>query len=134
MTIVLSKMRRPKVASSSPREVAVAAIMREAGCSRELACNTIDWLQSVVANVRHQDYEVHFPSTKALQSERYAVLETVIPHDSTAEPGSAHAAIEALVLDPSRDEFGLRHEMRERTTQRGHQLYCSIVVSLSVMR
>ncbi len=51
-------------------------------------------------------------------------------HGTSATPGSAHSAIEAALLDPTRDEFGLRHEMREDTSQS----FCTVRVSMGVLR
>lgn len=122
--------RKTRGLPMSPREVAIKAVVEETSCTRDEAREMIEWLHSIVCDSRRKDYRLHFPRERTLNSSKYVLFEQVIPHSSAAKSNSAHAAIEAYVLDPSKDEFGLRHEMRER----GGRFYCTVSVCINVMR
>lgn len=113
------------------REAALSAISRESGCDRELAAKTLSWIEDMVTKVRDTGYATYFPTSDELDTEAYAVLETVMPHGQIAAADSAHAAIEAHVLDPTRDEFGLLHDMQD---PEGSPAYCTVQVALGVVQ
>jgi hypothetical protein len=130
-TRTLVKQLTTRAPTVDPRRVAIDAIVRETHCSRDLASSTLRWIEDLVVEARKSGQPRQYPSSAQMHSEQYGVFEQVMPHGTIAAPGSAHAAIEAAVLDPSRDEFGLRHENRDDAT--AARTYCHVTVEMSVL-
>lgn len=110
---------------------AVEAIMCEAGCSRKLARRTLAWIESFVEAARSQGYDTQYPTDGQLRSREYRVFDRIMKHGAIPRRASAHAAVEAALLVPSNNEFGIRHNMRDEP---GSPNYCTVQVCLNVMR
>lgn len=121
----------PEGVSPKPKKsVVLDAIVAETGCTRSAAGNAIAWIRGLVDRARSAKYGIVYPTTKELQSQNYRVFDTIMPHAQTSEPGSAHALVEAYLLDPSRDETGLIHDM---TDTPDNPSYCTVRVSVGVI-
>lgn len=100
----------------------------ETGCTERVARGTVSWVGELVERARQGGCDsVVFPTDAEMATTAYRIFDRIAPHGCTATPGSAHAAVEAAVLDPARDETGLVHEQRERR-------YCEVRVVVGVMR
>lgn len=108
------------------RRVAVDRIVAETGCSRNTAKKTIHWIGGFVERARASEYYTQYPTAGQLCSPLYVVFDKVIPHGKPSKPGSAHEAIERALLDPSCDEFSLRHDMESRE-------YCAVDILVGQM-
>ncbi len=133
MTAVLDRIRRAGckalVVNSVPRDIAIRAIILETACLWEEAESTLDWINRFVVEARDYGYPVLHPTDDQMSGREYKIFDLVVPHDGTAKPGSAHKAIEEALLDPSKDEFAIRHFQLERG---GHE-YCNVEVCVNTL-
>ena len=51
----------------------------------------------------------HHLTGAELETVGYRIMDQIMAHGATAQPGSAHEAVEQLVLKPEDGEFGLMH-------------------------
>ncbi len=113
MTAVLDRIRRAGckalVVNSVPRDIAIRAIILETACLWEEAESTLEWINRFVHECREGGYYPVHPTDADMLGREYEIFDLVVPHDGTAKLGSAHKAIEKALLDPSKDEFALRH-------------------------
>lgn len=89
---------------------AVNLIAAEADCSRRRAVWTLVWVWSLVWAARRHDYAERRMTMVTQWVFPYRQFDKVIPHDSVAIPGSAHYAIETVLLKRRRGELDIRHE------------------------
>ncbi len=113
--------------SKSARQLAIEAIMDETGCNKAQANETMLFVESLVAKARKCNYGTVFPTAKQLASDVYDVFHQVIPHGMTSTPGSAHALVEDAVLDRTKDELGLDHDMRPGASR----MFCGVQVRIN---
>ena len=136
MTAVMDRLRgvgrkaSSAISSSdiSSRDLAIDAIVSEAGCTYKEADSTLSWISRFVTEARECDYVVIHPDDDDMSGREYEIFDLVVPHDGTAQPGSAHKAIEEALLDPSKDEFALSHSQ----ITRGNREYCNVEVCIRV--
>lgn len=122
----------PEYVSPQPSRAQVLdAIMRETGCSRSAAGNVLKWIKELVVCAREANYDLVYPTERELEGMVYRLFDMIMPHGKVSTPGSAHALIEAFVLDPTQGEIGLIHDM---TDTEGSPSYCTVQVSLGVIR
>ena len=112
------------------RAAAVQAIMQEVGCTEALASSTVDWIAVQVAQARTAQYHTAFPTATAMAQPEYRVFDQVMQHDATAQPGSAHEAIQAALLDLSRNETTLLHT--DRADAPDSPRYCQVQIGVQV--
>lgn len=108
----------------SQHDITVALIQKEAHCKRKQAVGCILFVTTMLERARdgrrsfEQDGVYHLTSHDMNQG-GYDIMDQIMPHDVSAAPGSAHAALETLLLRP--DEFGLVH-----SNPTGHKDDCSV--------
>ncbi|MFZ1811982.1 MAG: hypothetical protein WAU02_00445 [Candidatus Saccharimonadales bacterium] len=125
-------MPSPESVSPKPsKSVVLDLIMAEAGCTRSNAGNVLKWIDGLVKRARAARYGLVYPTAEELRSRNYAIFDQIMPHGEASKPGSAHEAVERFLLNPSRDEIGLIHDM---TDTPDNPSYCTVRVSLGVMR
>jgi len=93
-------------------EIAVAKIM-EKGWTEEEAIAGIDFLKDMTAKarigVRSCDIEgTHHLTSQEMAMTGYPVMDSIMGHNQIAAEGSAHAAVQVLIL--SGEEFALTHD------------------------
>jgi len=88
-------------------EIAVQQIMHQTGCCRTDAIKTIRLVDEFVRDARRCGYEGQYPTHRQLASRECQLYKQVIPLGRT-EPGSAHEALERLLLSPELGEQNLR--------------------------
>jgi len=120
---------QPAAPARSPRLLAIEAIMRETDCSKTRAKKTLDFVFWLVRKARRAQYGLVFPTNRQLASPSYGVFHQVIPHGQYSSPGSAHQAIEDVVLDRSREEVSIYHDM----TRDGTLSYCGVQVVIDTI-
>lgn len=111
-------------ALKTDQQIAIERIMVEAECTRYEAMKTIAWVKKFVCAARRDNYATQYPTDEQLDSGEYGIFDAIMPHGAGAQPGSAHEALEKLVLDPTRDEYSLRHNM-------DGQGYCEVDILIS---
>jgi hypothetical protein len=111
------------------RHDAVAAIRAEARCTEAQAADTLVWVERFVCAARDQGYGVVYPTPSDMSGPSYYIFHGIVGHGSVARPGSAHEKVELAVLDYSRDEYALRHDVTDDSRH-----YCTVTVCLSVVR
>jgi hypothetical protein len=107
------------------------AIMAETGCTRSEAGNVIAWAKKIVGHCRANNYRAYYPTEVEMRGTTYRITDEIIQHGQAATPDSAHALMEGLLLDPTRDETGLLHDNRDES---GSPSYCQIQVAIGVIR
>lgn len=109
---------------------AVEATVAETGCSNadaeHLATFLDNMAQSAIADLRScgQPGVYHLTTGDMLRHE-YRLMHATMPHGSTAEPGSAHAALQAYVLRGRGDVCAITHN-----NPTGRQEDCVVTVSV----
>lgn len=121
----------------TPLDIAVDKVVAESDCTPAEAETMItDWLMPIVERSRRtggtaypSDSEMFVGGYGSTESTRsYAIFDQVMPHGEASAPGSAHEAIEKVVLDPSRDEYGLIHD---QTGDR--QRHCTVTTKIGTV-
>lgn len=112
------------------RDHAMDLICQETQCLRSAAGNSIDWIAKIVQEARRLDYAPVILTQKQLKSRYYKIFDKVMPHGKSSQPGSAHEAIEAVVLDSNLKEFSLIHNMQ--SPSEGEPGYCNLQVCFEV--
>lgn len=136
MTTAVEGVAQAMPVSVKPRmEDVVDAVLAEGlaaglGMDRANAEAFVYWMEDVVADIRRLDYPTHYLTRQEL-GQFHSILNAVIPDDTAPREGSAHEALGRFVLDPSKDEYGLRHS---RTPDiEGEPSYCTVEVCISVL-
>jgi hypothetical protein len=101
------------VAGPNPHFVAVVKIMDETRCTERDAVGAIlfikDMLKQARVGARVGDVVgTHHLTTGQMRTRGYKIMDDIMPHGSTAVPGSAHALVEQILLGP--DEYALVHD------------------------
>ena len=121
----------------TPLDIAVDKVVAESDCTPAEAKTMItDWLTPIVERSRRTggtaypyDSEMFVGGYGSTENTRsYAILDRVMPHGEASTPGSAHEAIEKVVLDPSRDEYGLIHDQTGDT-----QRHCTVTTMIGTV-
>ena len=136
MTALLAPLARLRPTQSNKkgkttRQVAVEAVAREARTTAQKAEAFVTWIERLVTEARQQGYGAHYLTPTELRV-YHPILETIAPDKSVAVPGSAHAAVEAHVLDPAKGELGLLHD--RAPDEVGEPTYCTVQMRLAVVR
>ncbi len=121
----------------TPLDIAVDKVVAESGCTPAEAETMItDWLTSIVERSRKTggtaypyDSEMFVGGYGSSENTRsYEIFDSVMPHGQASTPGSAHEAMENVVLDPSRDEYGLIHDQTGDT-----QRHCTVTTMIGTV-
>lgn len=89
-------------------DVAIGRIVAETKCPEEVAEKLLARLRGYVEIIRATG-KAHIPAPAEMRDDVYRVMDWIMPHDGRSGPGTAHAAVEAALLDPSKGELGLLH-------------------------
>jgi hypothetical protein len=97
---------------TSPKDIAVVKIMDQTRCTRDEAVAGILFIEDMVTKARGGE-RCNTPGTHHLTGAEmatagYKIMDQIMPHGSTAEPGSAHALVQQIVLGS--EEFALTHD------------------------
>jgi hypothetical protein len=104
-------------APKSTRDTAIDAIRRETGASQTRAKAFLAWIEQTVQKLRARGTDTH-----------HDILVAIAPDGAVAQPGSAHHAVEAHVLDPKRGELGLLHDQMY-----DHGTHCTVQMRMSIV-
>ncbi len=127
-----TQARAPESIPTVPkRDQVIELIIRETGCSWRLANSTINWVSGFVDEARAGQYATQYPTTRQMRKPEYRIFDQVVVHGGVAAVGSAHEALEALLLRPDLDETTLVHDQRDEP---GSPRYCVVQVCLNVIR
>jgi hypothetical protein len=112
VTAVVPAAEEEDVDLATPYDIAVALIQKEAHCKRKQAVGCIEFVTRMLDKARDgsrsfEQVGVYHLTNHDMNQGGYDVMDAIMPHDVSAAPGSAHAALETLLLQP--DEFGLVH-------------------------
>jgi hypothetical protein len=112
---------------ATPYDIAVSLIQKEAHCKRKQAVGCILFVTTMLERARDggrsfEQVGVYHLTNHDMNQGGYDVMDAIMPHDVSAAPGSAHAALETLLLRP--DEFGLVH-----SNPTGQKSDCSVKFS-----
>ena len=113
------------------REAVIERIVAESGYTPAEAEAAIVWLQSVLNAARAKGYATQYPSDEELQTPQYQVVDAIMSHGAVAAPGSAHAMVQALLLNPVLDENNLTHSESEDFGD-GSPTFCQFRVGLRI--
>ena len=116
-----------QASTPSPEQVALASIIAEAGCTPAEARTTLAMIRQAVTNIRCGGYYPYHMPHDVLAGRTYEIFDAVMPHGVSAQPDSAHAAIEACVLDLTLGEISLMHDVATL----GERTYCTVSVYIS---
>lgn len=117
---------------------AINLIIKETGCTRVLAEQALGWMRNRVKETRRLQNKNVFsighsrivlPTNGQMTGPVYKIIDLIMPHGKFATPGTAHAAVEAAVIDRSKDEFALRHAQLDVD----HVQYCTVEVCVEVV-
>lgn len=86
----------------------------------------IRWMDAKVRDARAHGYGKHFMTQGELDRYHYILL-TIAPDDVMSTPGSAHALLEGLLLNPRRDETNIVHSGEDVS---GTADYCTVEVAV----
>ena len=104
-----SAVANQQPAHSSPIDVAIALIVEETGCSRVDALTGLRFIERMARSARQSDtWGIYNLQGHEIDCVGYSVMDDVMQHGARSTPGSAHAAIEAFVLQ--RGEVALIHD------------------------
>ena len=129
-TLVADTTAPPR--GQTAHELAIELIVEETDCSPQEAQAAITWLERYIDGARQSDYATQYPSADELQDPAYRIVDTIMPHRAYAEPGTAHEAVQTLLLDPDRDEISLVHADDE-DVEPGSPTYCQMRVGVSIL-
>lgn len=113
----------------SPTDIAVDKIVAETSCTPQEAASCLGWISGFVEAARCTNYSWQYPTTGQMAGRDYEIFDKIMEHGAVAAPGSAHEAVQAAVLDPSRDELTLTHDDRDEF---GSPRYCTVQVAIGV--
>ena len=130
-TELLTSPANAAVVIESERDVLVDAIKAETGASTKKARLFFAWIDNVVDIIRARGFQSHYLTDDEL-AHYHDLMEAVMPDNQAPSPGSAHDLLERYVLEPGRDEFGLRHSKSENFNQ-SSPAYCTVEVHLNVI-
>lgn len=106
------------------------AVSQTANVNLKKAVRYINWVEDIVGIMRVCEYDTHYLTQDELL--RYHdIMEAVMPDEMAPVPGSAHDLLERYVLDPSREEFGLRHSRSPDVA--GTPEYCTVDLQLHII-
>lgn len=105
---------------------AIDQVALEARCTPAEARNLLEWIRSIVHEARRTDYQPQLPTTSDMSGRTYLILDHIMPHASRSRPGSAHAALEAALLDQNRGELAIMHDNRSAGAEM--PLHCEVEV------
>ncbi|MDB5176957.1 MAG: hypothetical protein JWN75_625 [Candidatus Saccharibacteria bacterium] len=125
-------------------DIAVQRVVAEVGANPDVRDCTpaeartmiTDWLIPIVERSRHTSGKRAYPTDAEMfvddyeystPTRSYEIFDAVMPHSAESIDGSAHQAIEDVVLDPSKNEYALIHE------QTGTPGYCSVATLIGVV-
>jgi hypothetical protein len=98
-----------ELADGSPIGVAIDLIVAETGCSRVDALTGVRFIERMARNARQSDtWGIYNLRGHEIDCVGYSVMDDIMKHGSRSTPGSAHAAIEAFILE--RGEVALIHD------------------------
>jgi len=103
----------PTDEASSTYDIAVRKIIAEIGCSKKDAEKAVAFIEDMVSKARAAArcgdmFGTHHLTYEEMGHVGYSIMDSIMPHGSPANPGSAHAAIEHHVL--ANGEFALIHD------------------------
>ena len=105
---------RPVPPQISPFDHAVLRVMEETGCSVHDAVASVEFIQQMAdlarSGERWSTPGTHHLNAEEMSTDAYATMDQIMEHGRVAAPGSAHAAVEALVLNPEAGEIALMHD------------------------
>lgn len=129
---LLMRRRRPTrdTVQADPRALAIEAMVRETGCTHPEAEKTLTWIEQFVEASRKSAYESVYPTEDQMCTREYEIFDQIMPHGAASTPGSAHQAIEAALLDLTRNEFTLLHDRRDELHS---PAFCTVQVCLCVV-
>ncbi len=90
-------------------------IIEETGCSNTSARRAIKFITEMAESARTAArHRIDGPGTHhltgaELETVGYRIMDQIMAHGAVARSGSAHEAVEQLVLKPGLGEFGLMH-------------------------
>jgi hypothetical protein len=111
------------------REAVITAIMGTTGETRAHAEQYLTWCEDIVTAGRRNGYKPHIVPQAYLTNHIHAMMSVISPDKAVARPGSTHAKIEALVLDPTRGEAALIHDQVY-----DHVTHCAVIIRTTVVR
>lgn len=115
-TTTATLVTEPTVTDTKSKEltdfdIAVAKIMKETGCSKEDAITGIEFIRRMAnkarTGARCGTQGTHHLTYAEMDELGYAVMDSIMEHNATAAPDSAHAAVQKLVLGS--EEYALTH-------------------------
>jgi hypothetical protein len=129
LTDNVGEIKHREVPATKPtRQEAVAKLMAETGCTKHEARNTLTWLASLLDRARRakQLYgqAVMHPYDDEMATRSYDIFDTVVPHNATPAPDSAHDIIGRHLLDASQGEMFLTHYQ----TEVGKRTFCNVEI------
>jgi len=107
-------------------------VMDESGVSYKEARAFVESMRQGIADTLAHGGTRWFMPEQWLQRHHH-ILEAIAPDGQRSTPGSAHAAVEHYVLDPSKGQLGLIHGKHERTWRRDGQLHCTMDVCIEAV-
>lgn len=119
--------------------IAVKKVVDETGCKPgEAHAMIVNWLSPIVKRALASTGKTAYPTDSEMfvgrfhgatqQTRSYEIFDQVMPHGESSKPGSAHEAIEAALLDPSKDQYALTHD--QLGPERKH---CALCVGVGVV-
>jgi len=99
----------PPAITKPTREEVLDAIRREAGCTREKAGQLLSFLASALDCLRRTGKSIYHLNSVQI-NDLHDVYSAVMPDNSVAAPGSAHAKVQQFLLHG--DEVALTHRQR----------------------
>ena len=136
MTATLTDRAKASVTTQekTPFDKAVEAIIDETRAEASLVKGFVQSMGDNLANLARTGDARWFMSTKWL-NRYHGLLEAIAPDDTRSTEGSAFAALEAAVLNPTAGQLGLVHTSHERTySGRSGRLHCTVDVTIDVVR
>lgn len=117
---------QPEVISKRPaRREVINQICEETGVSEREAGSWLDWVNSIVGNLRLKREPTHYMKTREMER-RHTIMETIMPDGAVAAPGSAHELVQGFVLRPGDGELALTHSREEKFSY----TYCTVTVGV----
>lgn len=118
----------PKISGRPSKASVLDAIMRDGKCSRPEAGSVLKWISNIVVHCRTSG-DVYYPTAREMKSRIYEITDTILPHGTAPQEGSAHAMVGALLLDPRHNETAIFHDNRDTE---GNPNYCQVGIAIGV--
>lgn len=106
----------PSPPAPSDSEIAISRIVDETGCTHVEAAACLEFIRDMAQRARvgarpcADRPGTHHLTVKEMSDPCYARMDAIMQHGETARPGSAHEAVQAVVLDPDAGERALIHD------------------------